>query len=288
MRIHIAIATTGRSSILAQVVERLAKQSRPADGVVVVGAVPADVAGLDPSVPGLELIIVEKGVCRQRNAALDRLQGNSDVVVFFDDDFVPAHDYLASLEKLLKARPQIAGATGRLVDDGARSQPLTFEEAERRLDQFGERPPRLHKEVRSLYGCNMAFRLEAARDLRFDETLPLYGWWEDVDFTRQLAKRGSLVGTSQLTGIHLGARSGKTSGKRLGYSQVANIVYLRRKGTVPAWSGEQQLLRNVVANAVRSVWPEDDVDRRGRLAGNFLAFADLLKGSIDPRRIESL
>jgi hypothetical protein len=27
---------------------------------------------------------------------------------------------------------------------------------------------------------------------------------------------------------------GRTSGRRLGYSQVANIIYLRRKGTMPA------------------------------------------------------
>lgn len=288
MRIHIAIATTGRPTILQQVVKRLTKQTRPANGILVVGATDADVAGLKALDHGIEVMITDKGLSRQRNAALDRLESKSDVVVFFDDDFVPAHDYLHSLEKLLRARPQVVGATGRLIADGAHSQPLTFEDAERRLDQLAERPRPFHREVASLYGCNMAFRVDVARGMRFDENLPFYSWWEDVDFTRQLTRFGSLRCTSQLTGVHLGARSGKTSGKRLGYSQVANIVYLRRKGTVPAFVGEQQMLRNVVANAVKSVWPEHDIDRRGRLVGNFLAFADLARGRIDPHRIEKL
>jgi hypothetical protein len=288
MRIHIAIATTGRAAIVRKLVERLALQARPADGVIVVGAAPADVAGLAGTLPNLDVVVARKGLCRQRNAALDRLDGHSDVVVFFDDDFLPSHDYLRSLERLLKARPGVVGVTGRLVADGAHAQPIDFEEASCRLDEQGERPPPYYRECSSLYGCNMAFRLDVAQGMRFDENLPLYGWWEDVDFTHRLSWSGKLVCTSQVTGIHLGARSGKTSGRRLGYSQVANIVYLSRKGTLRRWTGEEQLVRNVVANAVKSLWPEPDIDRRGRLAGNLLAIGDLLKGRIDPRRIETL
>jgi GT2 family glycosyltransferase len=288
MRIHVAIATTGRPEIVRKLVDRLALQTRSADGVIVVGAAPPDVDGVAGATPGLEAIVAEKGLCRQRNAALDRLRGRCDVVVFFDDDFLPAHDYLRSLERLLKARPAIVGVTGKLVADGAHTQPIGFEEAAHRLDDLAERPPPTYRECASLYGCNMAFRLEVAGEQRFDENLPLYGRWEDVDFTHRLSRSGKLVCTSQVTGIHLGARSGKTSGKRLGYSQIANIVYLSRKGTLRRWSGEEQLVRNVMANAVRSLWPEPDIDRRGRLAGNLLAIGDLIKGRIDPRRIETL
>jgi GT2 family glycosyltransferase len=288
MRIHIAIATTGRPDIVGKLVERLALQTRPADGVIVVGAAPADIAGIAGAIPGLEVIVAEKGLCRQRNAALDRLRGQCDVAVFFDDDFLPAHDYLRSLERLLRARPGVVGVTGRLVADGAHAQPIDFAEAAHRLDELAERPPPTYRECSSLYGCNMAFRLEVAGEQRFDENLPLYGWWEDVDFTHRLSWSGKLVCTSQVTGIHLGARSGKTSGKRLGYSQIANIVYLSRKGTLRRWTGEEQLVRNLMANAIKSLWPEPDIDRRGRLAGNLLAIGDLIKGRIDPRRIETL
>lgn len=288
MRIDIVIATTGRPAILKEVVARLGLQSRPADGVIVVGACAEDVSGLEGTLPNLELIITEKGLCRQRNAALKALAGHSDIVVFFDDDFIPAHDFLSALERLMQENPHVVGLTGCPIADGAHSSPISMEHAVTMLDIKGERPKPETKTCSSLYGCNMAFRLSAADGLWFDENLPLYGWQEDVDFTHQLSWRGTLLKTSELTGVHLGARSGKTSGKKLGYSQVANIVYLWRKGTMQPWIGGQQLFRNIVSNIVRSLWEEPDIDRRGRLAGNFLAFGDLLKGSIDPRRIESL
>lgn len=288
MRIHVVIATTGRPAILKQVISRLALQSRPADGLIVVGASPRDVDGLEDAVPDMDIILSERGLCKQRNAALDRIEGQGDVVVFFDDDFVPAHDFLQNLEEIFETHSEVVGVTGILVDDGAQSAPMSFGEAVARLDQHGERPKFRSEPCLSLYGCNMAFRASAAAGLRFDEKLPLYGWQEDVDFTHQLSWRGALLRTSRLTGIHMGARSGKTSGKRLGYSQIANIVYLWRKGTMRPWHGQKLLFQNIVSNLIRSLWPEPDIDRHGRLAGNLLAIADLLKGKIDPRRIESL
>jgi glycosyltransferase involved in cell wall biosynthesis len=288
MRIHAVIATTGRAEIVKRVVLRLGEQSRPPDGILVVGAAPDDIAGLAGTLPSLETKLSRKGLCRQRNAALDHLDGRSDVVVFFDDDFVPAGDFLARLEALLQQQPEVVGATGVLVADGAHTQPIGFDAAVSELDDAGSRPAPAERDCRSLYGCNMAIRLSAAKGLRFDEKLPLYGWLEDVDFTHQLSWRGRLVRTSQLTGIHMGARSGKTSGMRLGYSQIANVVYLWRKGTMRSWLGERMLFQNIVSNVVRSIWPEPDIDRRGRLRGNLLALRDLLNGTIDPERIEAL
>jgi glycosyltransferase involved in cell wall biosynthesis len=288
MRIHAVIATTGRPEIVKRVVTRLAAQTRAPDGVLVVGASPEDIAGLEGTTDILETLVSRRGLCRQRNAALDHLGDSTDVVAFFDDDFVPADDFLAQLEALLSAQPDVVGATGILVADGAQGQPIGFDDAADRLDRLGERPATNKSDCPSLYGCNMAFRLSAAAGLRFDEKLPLYGWQEDVDFTHQLSWRGRLVRTSELTGVHMGARSGKTSGKRLGYSQIANIVYLWRKGTMVRWLGERLLFQNIVSNVVRSLWPEHDIDRRGRLIGNLLAIRDLLTGRIDPERIEAM
>ena len=41
---------------------------------------------------------------------------------------------------------------------------------------------------------------------RFDENLPLYGWLEDVDFCRQLARYGRIVKNIRLIGVHLGSK----------------------------------------------------------------------------------
>lgn len=288
MRIDVAIATTGRPEIMGRVVERMAEQSRKPDRIVVVGASAKDVEGLGETTPNLHVILSDRGLCKQRNAALEFIGDDSDVVVFFDDDFVPAPEFLANLETLFQERPDVVGATGILVADGAHTAPISFDDAVDRLDCRLDRPAKFETRCHSLYGCNMAIRLSAAEGMRFDEKLPLYGWQEDVDFTHQLSWRGALVRSSELTGIHMGARSGKTSGKRLGYSQVANIVYLNRKGTIQRWRARKLLLRNVAMNVTRSIWPESDIDRHGRLIGNLLAFRDLLRGTIDPERIEAI
>ncbi len=54
------------------------------------------------------------------------------------------------------------------------------------------------------------------------------------------------------------------------------------------WLGERLLFQNITSNVVRSLWPEQDIDRRGRLMGNLLALRDLVAGRIDPERIEAL
>jgi GT2 family glycosyltransferase len=140
----------------------------------------------------------------------------------------------------------------------------------------------------ALYGCNLTVRLAAAEGIRFDEALPLYGWQEDVDFSYQLGRKGLLVHTNKLAGVHLGAKGGRTSGRRLGYSQIANPVYLLRKRTIPRRLAWRLMLRNLAANLVRSVWPEPYVDRAGRLRGNLAALADLAAGSLHPERILEL
>ncbi|WP_430450503.1 glycosyltransferase family 2 protein [Rhodophyticola sp.] len=144
--------------------------------------------------------------------------------------------------------------------------------------------------VYSTYGCNMAVRGTAVRahPERFDTTLPLYGWLEDLDFSRRMAAFGRIVENPQLRGVHLATKTGRISGLRLGYSQIANPVYLVRKGTYH-WARALKLMTgNVLANSAKSLWPEPWIDRRGRLTGNLLAFRDLLRGRCRPGRIHDL
>jgi len=65
-------------------------------------------------------------------------------------------------------------------------------------------------------------------------------------------------------------------------------AYLLRKKTIPPRLAWRLMLRNLAANAARSLWPEPYVDRQGRLRGNLSALADLLAGSLHPERILEL
>jgi len=286
-RIVVGICTTGRPDIVAEAVRRLHRQTRPADDIVVAGAVAAD---LPPLEDARGVVAPSKGASAQRNHALDLIGDAADVVVFVDDDYVAAPGFIEGVERLFSAHPDIVAASGLLLADGIHSQGLTFEEADALIVAHEAEGPPADALVpdTGTYGCNMAFRIAAAPHLRFDERLPLYSWLEDTDFSARIAPFGRIVRATHFYGVHLGVKRGRGAGLRLGYSQIANVLYLVRKGTVKPRFGYGQAARNVLANAVKSLRPEPWVDRRGRLRGNLLALFDALRGRCDPMRILEL
>jgi GT2 family glycosyltransferase len=278
----------GRAELTRQTIERLSDQTRPPDGALVVGVNEDDVRDVGQARGFVEIALGPRGSCAQRNHGLDLLQGRSDIVVFFDDDFVPAADYLEQVERLFEERPETAGLTGQLIADGIHCGGFSFDHAETLVAADSPPVPARSAPISALYGCNMAVRMTMVGDVRFDENLPLYGWQEDIDFSRRVGRNGQLVSTSRLRGVHMGARGGRTSGVRFGYSQIANPYYLTRKGTMPPGMASGLALRNLAANIRGSVRPEAHIDRRGRLRGNLLAIADILLGRSNPRRILDL
>jgi hypothetical protein len=234
-----------------------------------------------------------RGLTAQRNAILAQLH-EFDVVVFFDDDFLPEESYLREVERAFETNAMLVVATGVLLADGAQSAGLSVAEGLVALDS-GRMAASVAKapSVRmAAYGCNMAIRLAPVyeHDLRFDPNLPLYSWLEDWDFSGQIVKvtGGVIVRYSGMRGVHLGSKNGKQSGVRLGYSQVANPVYIARKGNLPKHRLYGLLRRNVLANLARCAMPEPHIDRLGRLRGNALAFLDLMRGQCHPREVEKL
>ena len=286
MKLFVVVATVGRAELTARTIARLADQTRPPDGVLVVGASPEDVAGLEARGAPLRVELAKKGSCSQRNYALDAVEDQCDLIAILDDDFVPAADFLAEAEAFFAARPDVVGVNGLLLADGARGPGISFKEACRLVE--GQRGRDGEQPLQSLYGCNMVLRSSAIRGLRFDENLPLYGWQEDVDFTFQMQAQGKLVKVNRLVGVHMGIKAGRTSGKRLGYSQIANPLYLLKKRTIPPKLAAKLLIKAPLANLTKSLMPEPYIDRRGRLQGNLLALGDLIAGRIDPRRIIDL
>jgi GT2 family glycosyltransferase len=256
--------------------------------VIVVSVKPEDVSGVERVRGNVRIVFSPKGSSCQRNHGIDLVKDEADIIVFFDDDFVPAADYLAEVEHHFSNNPELVGLTGDLIADGIHTGGIELDEAVGRVSQH-ERPVTVQDRPReALYGCNMAVRFSAARDLRFDEKLPLYAWLEDIDYSTQLAKRGRLISNRAITGIHLGVKGGRTSGVRLGYSQVANVAYLKRKGTLQPGLGKRLLKQQLASNLLRSFRPEPEIDRRGRLKGNLMAIFDVMRGRFTPQRINDL
>ncbi|RYE32828.1 MAG: glycosyltransferase [Hyphomicrobiales bacterium] len=290
MKIVVGIATAGRRDVLSETLAHLTRQSRLPDAAFVC---PADPADFDETVAGalsLSARRVEgrRGSCGQRNAILDSAV-DADLIVFLDDDYMPADDFLAEAEALFTERAGIVVATGTVLADGIHGPGISAAAA---IDILAADPgeARVTRPVYNAYGCNMLVRMAAVRAAaaRFDENLPLYGWQEDLDFCRQLASTGDIVQSTALRGVHLGSKRGRTSGLRFGYSQIANPIYLWRKGSMNLPGILRLMAGNVAANLLGSLREQEFVDRRGRLKGNGIALLDLLRARLNPQRILSL
>lgn len=291
MKIVVGIATAGRREVLCDTLAEIAGQQRLPSEILVCPAQEEDVDwsfAATLAVP-VRRVAPRQGLCLQRNAILDAIV-DADLLLFFDDDFLPAPSFIAEAETLFGAQRDIAVATGQVLADGIHGPGLGAEEA-RAILARDVAPAVAHlTPVENAYGCNMVFRMAAVRaaGARFDENLPLYGWQEDTDFCQQLAGQGRSVHATALRGVHRGSKRGRTSGLRFGYSQIANPVYLVRKGTLRPRRALRLAAGNIAANLGGSLKPNNPVDRRGRLKGNWLAFWDLLRGRLAPQRILSL
>jgi glycosyltransferase involved in cell wall biosynthesis len=292
LTITVGIATAGRREILDHTLDLISRQTRAPDALIICPATREDLR--EESLLHLPFStavrVGKRGLTAQRNQILAAAT-TSDVIVFFDDDFFPQLNYLEELERLFLGNADVVAITGRPMLDGANGPGLDAAAALEMIARDGSAPgDRTVEPTYGTYGCNMAFRMRPIRErgLLFDENLPLYGWQEDIDFSRQLSEEGRIIDAKALRGVHLGAKGGRTSGVRVGYSQIANPVYLVRKGTMSQAFAAPLIWRNILANLGKSLWPEPWIDRRGRLKGNCLALRDLFTGRIAPQRILEL
>ena len=287
MKLAVIIPTLGRSGQVARLLGHLGGQTRLPDEVIL-SAPDSTHIELPESLPyPLTMAFGPKGLAAQRNTALGLALDRFDAITFFDDDFVPSAGYLRQVEEAFDRNDDWAVVMGRVIKDGAANAGLTWDEAETALRETEGRKFAGPEVVDHLgaYGCNMSLRSSLIGNLRFDERLVLYGWQEDIDFTCQMRSRGRVVCVTAIRGVHLGIKAGRVSGERFGYSQVANAVYLVRKGSVPASFALPLMFRNIAANLAKSLRPEPYVDRRGRLRGNMLAILHVVTGRIEPEYI---
>ena len=283
--IAVVIATMGRPDIVAGTIKRILGRQTLQPALILVSCTKLEDAGDLAEFPEVTILIGPAGLAAQRNTALSHLPESIEIIVFFDDDFVPAANWLNLAARVFNTDRGIIGFTGEVISDGIKGPGLSFEEADRIIydAESVECVPQILPF--SPYGCNMAFRRSAIGELRFDERLVLYGWLEDRDFGARLKwKGGELIKCTQAQGVHLGIKSGRISGNRLGYSQVVNPIYMYRKGTMTLVQVIDHLFRNISSNILGSISPEYYIDRRGRLRGNLIGAIDVLLGRFEPER----
>jgi GT2 family glycosyltransferase len=285
VKIAVGIATAGRAEVLTETLKDILAMTGRHGDVLVCPASDSDMPSPLPlctrAVRGV------RGASTQRNAIIEEIlaEGEAEAIVFFDDDFIPEVGYLEALAKALND-PKVVLATGTVLADGVTGPGIHVEKG-RSIIAVANPAEETTVDLYNGYGCNMGFKIAPVRDfgIRFDEKLPLYSWLEDVDFSRQLAAHGQIVKTGLARGVHLGSKGGRTPGLRLGYSQIANPIYLWRKGTINAHKMYMQIFRNLASNFTNVFRPEAWIDRRGRVVGNLHGILDLITGRLNPMNI---
>ena len=289
LKVAVVIASLGRPGSLADMVEMLGRQTLQPSHIVFSVTSEADLPDAQ-YLKDVDVLVGPKGLPTQRNRGMEQVLDKADVIAFFDDDYIGSRFALERIAATFEACPDVIGMTGHLLADGIHGPGISSPDALDLIRQYDEKHPTSPKlemtETFGLYGCNLAYRASAIGDVRFDSTLPLYAWQEDVDFAQALHQRGGgrIVRTNAFAGVHRGEKGGRTSGVKLGYSQIANPVYLMRKGTMSGQFGRRLMWRNFVANHVKALRPEPWVDRWGRVRGNWIGIHHYFARKLRPER----
>lgn len=126
----VGIATAGRPTLVSSLVKRLERQTLRPSLILIA---PANSGDVEPSLASdlIRIVHGRQGSCAQRNSIIEEtIAHGGDVLVFFDDDFVPCDDYLEAMSAaLLGSSAVLAG--GITLADGAGSAGISLEDADR-------------------------------------------------------------------------------------------------------------------------------------------------------------
>ena len=195
------ICSYGRPQSLVRALGALEKQVRAPDQVVVVirdddyltAAILSNrrVGQLPISI----VVVSEPGTVHALNAGLDA--SHCDVVAITDDDTAPWPTWLERMLAHFQANPRVGGVGGRdfMHEGGIREE--GHRDVVGKVQWFGRIIGNHHlgsgdvRPVDVLKGANMAYRLEAIRDIRFDRRLRGSGAQPAEDVTFSMAVRNA-------------------------------------------------------------------------------------------------
>ena len=294
MKLAIVVPTRNRPDELQALLENLASQTRRPEAVVVVD-------GSDDAVSETIRVIVGASplACRflrhwppsaaaQRNAGLDAVLAECDLVALIDDDVTLDNAALEILCGHAEKRDQgIVGFGLNPVDHDAHRAYGQWKVSwlTRRLGLYSDRmatvaPSGWHSrtlnvtqvtDVGWLTSCAVAWRAAAIGDLRFDEYFEAYSYLEDLDFSLQARQLGRFVILPDVTYLHAPATGGRKSRFWFGRIEIRNRHYIVCKHGLSQW-------RFWLGTAIRSAMTGVETvcgkrEEFGRLIGNFAEIA---------------
>lgn len=286
MQIAFVIATKDRPDDLRRTLASLADQSVRPVQVIVVDASAASVA-LVVQASGLETLYLRSDVAsaaRQRNAGLEQVSPDAELVGFLDDDIRIAPDAMARmLEFWQAAGPQVGGAGFNLVNGAPRSlMALKRGRLLHRLGLYSNIPGDVapsgwqsiadnvpaNTRVRWLPTTAVLYRREVVQRHRFDAYYTSYSYLEDLDFSYGIAHERELWIVANARYHHFPATSGRIDRRAFGQMEVANRLRFVRKYRL---SMRRCALAMLLRGLMTLVAGLRDTREWSRLRGNIIA-----------------
>lgn len=219
--------------------------------------------------PNLKYFLVSednRGLTRQRNYGISKVNVDSEFISFVDDDTVLENDYFEKIAETFKNYPEITGVGGVAVNENRwqkkengitynKKKYYSFEgyvckEGLRNVVRNylglasdlepGKMPlfshgrtcgfPLINKiyEVDLLIGMSMAFRKTVYENIKFSKFFEGYGLYEDADFSLRALQFGKNVINTQVKLNHYHAPSGRPNQYRYGKMVIRNGWYVWR------------------------------------------------------------
>jgi GT2 family glycosyltransferase len=290
-RIAYVVPTKDRPDDLDTLLASLARQTRPADQIVVVDGGDRPVTDIVARHSALPIDYVREyppSLARQRNAGMARVAPDITVAGYLDDDLVLEPDASERMYAFWEAADRdVGGAAFNILN-----QPHANASALTRLFLLNGRTPgamlpsgwpsqipTLGRTVETewLYGGATLWRREVLREFGYDEWFVGHGYGEDVDFSYRVSRKYRLFVLSDARVHHFTRPIRLASQFTLGRQQVVNRLYfIRKSGAFPApavtWALFGQLVFNVLAGLA-------DRERAGwrRAAGNVDGLLDVMR-----------
>ena len=167
----------------------------------------------------------------QRNAGLKQVSVTTEVVVFIDDDVELENEYLDKLGSVFSDRT-VVGAQGFITNAMPQSRWFKSKHngyVDKCARNFQAIDPGGNRDLMWLSGCNMAYRYETIKNMRFDEYFTAYGLGEDLEFSWRVAKLGCLRFVPEARLKHFESPVARLDNRKIGKMYFLNKWYIVRK-----------------------------------------------------------
>lgn len=244
MKVTLIICTYKRSKVITNLLDSVALQTVYPDEILIIDGSPDDLTKevlASKNYTNLIYYKVEpedRGLTKQRNFGIEKVNKESEIVAFLDDDTVLEKEYFENLVAVYKQDPTITGVGGVAINENRwkpkennkiynkykyyQLENFVFKESSRNVVRNrlglapntlpGKMPKYSHGrtcsypltgktyEVDLLIGMSMSFRREVVNSIRFSTYFEGYGLYEDADYSIRALRFGK---NAIATNVHL-------------------------------------------------------------------------------------